>query len=271
MRKIECIFGKKLDGAGRYLELIMKTSCGCYFCGADGLYLLCDAGYGEIYFAIGCPDVQNILRTENLRVGAEYRCEDGLFLGETVLIGKRQKTISPPHRYLFKADQAKKMLAERGKGALADAFYGRNACDGTNKTLLSAFDAFCGAMDLGRIEKAATIAAASVGLGRGLTPDFDDFLIGMLYAFRESGTSLQWMPVADAVRDSLSETTRFSAEFLQCAVQGEAFSPVTDVLRGGDANAVARLMSAGHSSGSSMLVGMLTADRMIRERNHAVS
>lgn len=270
MQKIECVFGKKFDGQERQLELFMKTSGGCYFRDEDGMYLLCDAKYGEIYFSVGCPDVQNLLHTIDLSVGKTYRYKEGLLLGQVVLIATRNVRDCLPQEYRFRRDEAFRLLAERGRGALADAFLGKKARDETSTALCKVFEAICFAFQEGRKDAAAEIIFESVGLGRGLTPDFDDFLIGLMYTFRESGMAEQWAPIFDAVAASLHNTTQVSAEFLKCALQGRAFSPVTDILRGGGADAVSTLLNAGHSSGSSMMVGILTADRFIGERNHAV-
>jgi hypothetical protein len=111
-----------------------------------------------------------------------------------------------------------------------------------------------------------------IGLGPGLTPSGDDFLVGWLRGLWLT----RWNePVAcrllDRLRDALlpnleTRTTRVSAEFIRYALDG-AFAEVLDVaalsLLGRSQpqvvrSAVGRLLAQGETSGSDTTLGLLT-------------
>ena len=76
-----------------------------------------------------------------------------------------------------------------------------------------------------------TAVRGLVGLGRGLTPAYDDYLTGLLFCLHYAGR-----PVAAldrAVLDSLSRTNRYSAAFLRAAAEGAFFSLLADCLAAG--------------------------------------
>ena len=118
----------------------------------------------------------------------------------------------------------------------------------------------------------ATAAAQAllplIGLGPGLTPSGDDFIVGYLAA---TWSRYQREPRFGPFRNRLASelerlTTRTNAigrRFILDAVDGEFSERLVDVVRsighrGGDANAcVARALRTGHSSGADCLVGLL--------------
>lgn len=103
-----------------------------------------------------------------------------------------------------------------------------------------------------------------IGLGGGLTPAGDDFLVGVLAV-------LQWRGCRDAEAQLVSEiacrlnrTTLISSAFLERALAGEFSQPVLalfDAMEHGTdtalAPAVSRLCAVGHTSGSDLLGGVL--------------
>ena len=264
MRRIECIFGKRFGGGERRLRLLTKTSGGCYFQDGTDIFMLCDAAFGEIDFAVSCPCVREIVCDPSFRA-EEARYRDGRLEAGDVCFVARAAPEAPPRRPFDRA-AAQHALRMQGRGMFADRLVRRRADDAMSRMVNVRLDEMLCLIGQGNYEKAAAYIPGLIGAGRGLTPDADDFLVGMLYAVREAGQAEKFAPLFRAVAASLEATTQISAEFLRCAVRGGAFSPVTDVLRGVRADAAFRLVRAGHSSGSSMLAGILAADRWVGEK-----
>lgn len=110
-------------------------------------------------------------------------------------------------------------------------------------------------------------AAELAGLGVGLTPSGDDFLVGVMHAqwaLGESGPGGRWTGfLAEA---AVPRTTPLSAEWLRAAAEGEAmalwhelFGALVDDDKRAVREALARLVRVGHSSGSDALAGFVLA------------
>lgn len=118
-----------------------------------------------------------------------------------------------------------------------------------------------------------------VGLGEGLTPAGDDFLIGVLSAlwfFRDSMRAaadlLQLL--TGALSPQLGKSPLVSRAFLARAIEGEFSRPALDLYRclsAGDRHGllsvVAQLRGIGHSSGSDMLGGILYGLETLEQLN----
>ena len=112
-----------------------------------------------------------------------------------------------------------------------------------------------------------------LGLGRGLTPSFDDFITGMLstlhFCAREWGIDLKVRTAFCSLVAEKAEkkTNRYSAAYLLAAAAGGRFSAIEDVLTaaGGEdwPHAAARLISIGGSSGADMMAGVVFTARVI--------
>ena len=113
-------------------------------------------------------------------------------------------------------------------------------------------------------------ASQLAGLGPGLTPAGDDFLVGVMYAL----FSKQWAVDSNQfisptlpnhcsliTAAAMPRTTTLSANLLQAAGQGEASAAWHELLaaRGETAvyTALTRILHTGHSSGSDALLGFL--------------
>lgn len=116
---------------------------------------------------------------------------------------------------------------------------------------------------------AAPLAAAHldalIGLGRGLTPETDDLVVGALLAQHALGVS-----VADVLGDGdlaarvAPATTSLSGTWLGLAGAGRAIEPLQAVLAGAPgsdawARSVQRLLDVGSSTGRSIAVGAILA------------
>jgi len=117
----------------------------------------------------------------------------------------------------------------------------------------------------GNIQKIYVGAANIAGLGVGLTPAGDDFLIGVMYAlwaiFDQKDAARWSRTIADAAS---SRTTMLSAAMLQASANGHAsehWHALVDVLCKENVTDVTRvcmdILSLGHTSGADMLAGFL--------------
>jgi hypothetical protein len=121
----------------------------------------------------------------------------------------------------------------------------------------------------GEIAVAAEGARALAGLGGGLTPSGDDFLIGVMHAlwatWPEAASRQSSQPLAAA---AIPRTSTLSAAWLSAAAAGEVaghWHELLDAMLDGEGAevdaATRRLLQVGHSSGADALagfVGMLT-------------
>ena len=118
-----------------------------------------------------------------------------------------------------------------------------------------------------------TLVKALVGLGEGLTPSGDDFLVGLLAILHVTG-SLS-CHTGSPVREQFYEcvrlgTSQLSGEFLRCAFEGHFAEPLVLLLRALCAPATdawpahaATLAAVGHSSGVDAMVGIALGCRLL--------
>jgi hypothetical protein len=109
--------------------------------------------------------------------------------------------------------------------------------------------------------------SALVGLGAGLTPAGDDFIVGYLAAlwsrsYREPGIAALLRALAVPVGQLSLHTNAISRQMLLDALQGHFSERLTEVVGcvcgGGDvAGATMRALEVGHSSGADVLCGLL--------------
>ncbi len=124
----------------------------------------------------------------------------------------------------------------------------------------------------GSLQAIRRAARRLAGLGPGLTPAGDDFLLGAAYALRVLYSAYQ----ADELAVCLSEvaiprTTMLSAAWLRAAACGEAgerwhgfLDAMTQSSSGGLIPAVRKLLSGGHTSGADALAGFAAVARCPR-------
>jgi hypothetical protein len=102
-----------------------------------------------------------------------------------------------------------------------------------------------------------------IGLGPGLTPSGDDFLVGALSVLDAIGEREAHAAMARAIVDALpGRTTPLSACFLRAAAVGHIgenlHQAVSQLLTGDADTAIAAVAKIGHSSGWDMIAGILT-------------
>jgi hypothetical protein len=119
---------------------------------------------------------------------------------------------------------------------------------------------------------AAGAAARLAGLGEGLTPAADDYLVGALYALHALRPGPQAAALAVAVAaEAAPRTTTLSAAWLRRAAAGEvapAWERLLEALlrRGDRETAIHGLMATGHTSGRAALDGFVaTASALLAD------
>jgi len=108
-------------------------------------------------------------------------------------------------------------------------------------------------------------SGALAGLGPGLTPSGDDFLIGAMYGLWSSLPTPKAKALTEAIcTSSIGRTNRVSAAWLAAAAKGqaiEAWHDLVDALRAEDEELVTRvcrqLINLGHTSGADALAGFV--------------
>ncbi|MHB1134895.1 MAG: oxamate carbamoyltransferase subunit AllH family protein [Chloroflexota bacterium] len=120
------------------------------------------------------------------------------------------------------------------------------------------------ALEAGEAERAAAAAAPLLGLGDGLTPSGDDFLVGLASALLAAGHPGASAFAKDCFARARGRTTTVSEATLRHAARGEFGERVQNLLHAllfGDESEVARRVSEmlawGHSSGADCLLGIL--------------
>jgi hypothetical protein len=118
-----------------------------------------------------------------------------------------------------------------------------------------------------------TLVKALVGLGEGLTPSGDDFLVGLLAVLHLTGF-LPWR-AGSPVHTQFCQgvrlgTSQLSGEFLRCAFEGHFAEPLVMLMRvlGTPASDAwpahaATLAAVGHSSGVDAMVGIALGCRLL--------
>jgi hypothetical protein len=113
-----------------------------------------------------------------------------------------------------------------------------------------------------------------IGLGPGLTPWGDDFLIGFLLLFNRLGLVEHTDPKLSTLNQQILEaasgkTTQLSVSLLTCAARGQAderlIAATDGLFPGGQVTDqdLADLLSWGSSSGEAALAGMLICHSLI--------
>lgn len=122
------------------------------------------------------------------------------------------------------------------------------------------------ALASGDAETAVASCELLAGLGGGLTPSGDDFIIGAMYAVRLAGDSARAEKVSHQMAESAGpKTVRISRAWLEAAARGEAsrtWHRLCDAIMDGDPQLIERttqdLLAVGHTSGADALTGFLS-------------
>jgi hypothetical protein len=116
-------------------------------------------------------------------------------------------------------------------------------------------------------------ARSLAGLGAGLTPAGDDFLLGAMVAIWSVYPPGEAAALAESMAAQAAPlTTSLSAAWLQAAARGEVAAPWHDLLDGMTAHSRERMLSAaerilnmGHTSGADALAGLIAGLIAVRQ------
>ena len=106
---------------------------------------------------------------------------------------------------------------------------------------------------------------ALFGHGEGLTPEGDDFVLGLLYSLGQIETSSQQAAslCQNLVQTAKTKTTTLSANLIECAAQGQVDERIHAALQAilhnstNQEEAIAALLRWGNTSGQMVLAGLL--------------
>jgi hypothetical protein len=147
---------------------------------------------------------------------------------------------------------------------------------GLSATCAAAYTALaplCTARPMFSVTTFLTLVHDLVGLGEGLTPSGDDFLVGLLAVLHVTGCFPSLCSLA--VRERFCQcvrlgTSQLSGEFLRCALEGHFAEPVAMFVRALCMQETrvwqeyaARLAAVGHSSGVDAMVGIAFGCRLL--------
>ena len=246
--------------------ILLVTHGGWYLETEQGdILLLHDARFGEIPIGAALPDIGELPYDKRL----EHRplhFEDGILrLTEELQIELRGEKETRPQFPAGVSPERLRAIEESlknsGRGELRYTVCGMPSPEDSplwremHRRTESVLAAACGGYD-----KIAPAVKELLGLGRGLTPSCDDWLVGYMYAVRRIGKAQICAAVSEAVLEYAGEyTNAVSAAYLRAAARGEYYELLEGCLFGEDADSIARLLSIGSSSGSDMLSGLLAS------------
>ena len=259
-------------------EVILTTSKGIYLQFSSRIILLTMDKYGITPIGLGLSRfvdfVKVIAPQEGQKVeicGNEIRFPSG-FLNANWLIEtpKIQLVDIKPAQIVQCADQLVKASNQRSAAKLAaplllgeTEFPLESLCQRALPDLIELTACI-------RAENAPGLDAAVqklLGLGFGLTPSFDDVLLGLLFGLlrlsphEPSTATLQ----AAISRHAPNCTNAISSAYLSAIAQGSTFSLLEDILTnlGNDTTIdITPILQIGSSSGSEMLLGLLLAAKL---------
>lgn len=267
-------------------------SSGIYLEDAEGkLIMLHDESCGSLPFGLAGRGIKD--RAKELGIspgdallidGGRLLFEDGTPLARIVYIQKKSviPILSAGEWTEFIRCEGGRLLAESGRSQLAIFAFMRS--NDIAPAMLEDPFAAAGLAGVRRLEQGLTAGDGAeisagldglLGLGRGLTPSFDDFVVGAAAALnfytREFSAELPGRAeLCRLAAEKSGRTNKYSAAYLRAAAAGGKISAIDDVLAlAGSMDwqaAAERLMSIGGSSGADMTAGCVFAARIISGR-----
>lgn len=134
---------------------------------------------------------------------------------------------------------------------------------------------FCGGLSNRDVFQVKSAARSLAGLGPGLTPAGDDFLVGALHALWAINGTNQAVELSETIVDVADpRTTQLSAAWLRAAARGEAcerWHRLIDALLSGNAKAISSaarcIIATGHTSGADTLTGFVMSAYALHNQN----
>lgn len=281
--------------SGEELELVGAFSEGVYFNGPRGIVLIHDSQYGSLPFGIAVrafsgsgrelglvPGSKAVLSSEGLR-GIGYSLQVLVSPGRPY----RSVPYMPSKESLYKLYRISlSVLVESERASLLPYCIPPGAevqrdklTDGFARAGLGHMLLFRSAIAKNDSPALPEALSGLIGLGRGLTPSFDDFLTGMLFALNYSlktwGLELPILSELslEITKQAARRTGVISAAYLLASAGGGGdFSMLRECLEPlGTQQAMSKMRSlllVGGSSGADMLSGMAFAIGCILTLKH---
>ena len=239
-----------------------------------GLALATDVAALETRLPVGVLVVQDIPTTRRPPAALRLRCADALVWDGQV---RAQPGLTPS----VLAGRVHGLAAwlclhtpRRGLTPLLLALeHGPMGLSATSAAAYAVLAPLCTGQQVFAVPTLLTLVKALVGLGEGLTPSGDDFLVGLLAVLHVTGflpcsaASTVYAQFCQCIRLG---TSQLSGEFLRCAFEGHFAEPLVLLVRALCAPATdawpahaATLAAVGHSSGVDAMVGIALGCRLL--------
>ena len=270
-------------------SVLLASRKGWYLLWEEEILLICDSRFGIVPAGMGISDFREKFPFGGIweNVSAEYS-GGRLFLPFCTLdiSGARH---APQQRSSYSGgplsaleSQAEALLFSAGKGYLytllqdaediiagSERRRGETVCSGQafeeqSRIRLRKLFSALNECDPGRISECTE---GLLGLGNGLTPSADDWLLAFLYTLDRISEKPETEHLRQALkRFAQSRTHPISASYLMSAVRREYFELLENVLRFSDRPHMEALLEAGSSSGADMLTGVCFAVKYAEEK-----
>jgi hypothetical protein len=225
----------------------------------DILIMVHDSSYGLIPFGVGIENYKSSLKNITIDFNDDvFISKDRLFIKDKLEIFFKIIKVEKPDeetrvsKKVF-LSEAKRKLAKTGKGVL------KNLVDPTFKETEWS-KRVSKALLTNDIESKETLLEI-IGLGPGLTPSGDDFLIGYFYQSIADGKDIS--ATGNLLKNLLVRTTKISKSFIEAVISKETFSLFDQVCYAKDEMslkiAIEKLLEAGNNSGADILCGICFA------------
>lgn len=292
MNRVFTVSAPKLEDycAGKHsLTVLGVFSSGIYLSDdRDGTLLIHDRTYGSVPFGLAGDNISNEAKMLGIVEGDALELDNyRVWLADGSAFAIIEYDAYVPNSPVLPAREAISYLKDNGgaflmslkKSALSE--FSVRDCALIDRCELDDIFAAAGLGGIQKIEHGlisgnpAELDAGlngMLGLGRGLTPSFDDFITGMTAALNYF--SAEW-GIEAAGRQALcalitekakKQTNNYSAVYLLSAAEQSRFSVIDDVLAmAGDSqwlSAAERLAAIGGSSGADMMSGLVFAARI---------
>lgn len=258
---------------------------------SGGLVMLHDVNCGSLPFGLAGRGIKDRAKELEISAGDTLIIDGGRLLrADGTLLANIGYTPENPVIPMLSANEwtafirreGGRLLAESGRSQLA--IFASVCSEDIDRASLDDPFAAAGLAGMRRLERGLAAGDGAeistgldglLGLGRGLTPSFDDFIVGAASALnfcaREFSVELSGREELCRVMTEKSDrTNKYSAAYLRAAAAGGRISAIDDMLTlagSGEWPAAAeRLLSVGGSSGADMTSGCIFAARIISGR-----
>lgn len=235
----------------------------------DMLFSLHPASLARTPMSLVIDTAGREMEETGLKRGMKAEFKEGFILLNGIRIDSRKRTVwDPTLKVCISYTELGRIVSGirqvlpdfRDRGGFSDAFVcpKRKKGDFMSDMLRSRFCAF-----QKRCEAPSVLATSLIGMGYGLTPSGDDFLVGLLYVLCICGCMehKEAKEIHDAVQKNLCKTSDLSGQFLKHACAGEfgaSFHGLLHAICQGEDGIpeIRRIAETGHSSGVDALNGM---------------